>query len=154
MYLESRFRSLSWDCVIWFFGRGTWMWSLGGRLISHLGGSPTSTGQPKSMGARWNQKWLGTSICDNLKEWVFCCLTQTICIFLCLRITNNLNPWAWPCRIGGNRTTLKISCVIYFCFFYVITCYSRFLSLQVQSHPVATNSLVVTDKKLIELIIW
>ena len=52
LYLESRFRSLRWVCVIWFFERGTWTWSSWERSISHLGGSPTSTDQPKSREAR------------------------------------------------------------------------------------------------------
>ena len=130
-----------------FFRRGTYSWSSEGRSIRQLGGSPTVADQPKSRGARWNHWWLDTSICGNLKDGVFCCLSQTYLYFLCLSITNYFNLWAWPRRVDADRTVLKISCVNYFYYFYVITCYSHFPSLQVQSHPVAT------DRKLVKLII-
>ena len=114
LYLKSKFISRRWVRVIWFFRIGTWMWSLGGRSISHLGGSPTATDQSKSRGAHWNHRWLETSICDNLKRGVFCWLSQTYLYFLCLTITNDFNLWAWPYGLDVDRTTLKISCVFIF----------------------------------------
>ena len=123
--LVYRFRYLS--VFVWFGSSGEELRrSSRGRLISSFGGIPTVADCPKVEGSSLKSKVLSTSISGNWKKGIFYCISQTTCIFLCLSITNNFILWAWPRGVGVDRTTLKISCVIYFYRFYVFTCWSYF----------------------------
>ena len=74
-------------------------------------------------------RWLDKSVCDNLKDGVFCCLSQIHLYYLCLKITNVFILWTWPHGVCVDRTTLKILCVNYFNCFYIIAQTPRFLSI-------------------------